>query len=92
MLHVISYIISSLIASIVSGALLIGIPFGVLLEMKGLGTYMYALTIIITSLFELIYFLFLMFLNDDVEFSIKSFLERIKSVFKKDKLGLISNY
>lgn len=83
--HIIGYIISSIIASIISGVLLIGIPFGVLLEMKGLGTYMYALTIIIASLFELIYFLFLMFMNGDVEISVKNFVKTIKSFFKKEK-------
>ena len=85
MLHVIGYIISAAIASVISGALLIGIPFGVLLEMKGLGTYLYALTIIIASLFELIYFLFLIFTSGDIEFSIKGLFEKIKSFIKKDK-------
>lgn len=88
MLHIISYIISSVIASVVSCALLIGIPFGVLLEMKGLGTYMYALTIVIASVFELIYFLFLMFTSGDVEFSIKGLFQKIKSLFKKEKKNI----
>ena len=83
--HIIGYIISSIIASIISGVLLIGIPFGVLLEMKGLGDYMYALTIILASLMELIWFLFLLFVGGDFHFSLKDIIKKIKSFFKKEK-------
>ena len=83
--QIIGYIFASIIASIISGALLIGIPFGVLLEMKNLGTYLYALTIVIASFFELGWFLFMMFISGDVKFNIKDIPKYIKSIFKKEK-------
>ena len=83
--HIIAYIISSIIASWISGFLLLGIPVGVLLEMKGLGDYMYALTVVLASLFSLIWFIITASISGDVDLSIKGIFSKIKSLFKKDK-------
>lgn len=85
--HIIGYIISSIIASVISGFLLIGIPFGILLEMKGLGDYMYALTIVLATVVELFWFLMTSIIGGGFDFSIKGIFNFIKSIFKKNKIN-----
>ncbi|MBR2708080.1 MAG: hypothetical protein IKE90_01440 [Bacilli bacterium] len=83
--HIIGYIIASIVATVISGFLLLGIPFGVLLEMKGLGDYMYALTIIIASVFELGWLILTLSMGGNVSFSPKKFFTALKSFIKREK-------
>lgn len=82
---IIAYIISSIIASIISGFLLLGIPVGILLEMKGLGDYMIALTIVLASCISLIWFILTATMSGGFDFSLKGIFNFVKSIFKKDK-------
>lgn len=82
--QIIGYIISCIIASIISFVGLGGIVLGVLVEMKGLGSQLAALTIVIASIVELSIFLGEVFLGSNI--SIKDLFENIKSHFSKKKL------
>ena len=82
--QIIGYIISCIIASIISFVGLGGIVLGVLVEMKGLGSQLAALTIVIASIVELSIFLGEVFLGSNI--SIKDLFENMKSHFSKKKL------
>lgn len=63
-----------------------GIPsifFAILLEMKGLGPYVYALTILIATFIELAKFISYVFCESSIKFNIKDLLKMIKSLFNK---------
>lgn len=66
-----------------------GIPslvFAILLEMKGLGSYVYALTILIATFIELAKFISYIFCESSIKFNIKDLFKMIKSLFnKKDR-------
>lgn len=66
-----------------------GIPsivLAILLEMKGLGSYVYALTILIATFIELAKFISYVFCESSIKFNIKDLPKMIKSLFnKKDK-------
>lgn len=83
--HIIGYIVASFFATIISGFVLLGIPCGIILEMKGLGTYMYAITIMLAALFQLLWFIFFIFIEGSFKFNIKDIPKMIKSIFKKEK-------
>lgn len=63
-----------------------GIPsiiLAILLEMKGLGTYVYALTILIASLMELAKFISYVFCESNIKLNVKDLFKMIKSLFNK---------
>lgn len=63
-----------------------GIPsiiLAILLEMKGLGTYVYALTILIATFIELTKFISYVFCESNIKFNIKDLFKIIKSLFNK---------
>lgn len=83
----VGFIITSLILIAISFAI-IGIPsliFGILLEMKGLGSYLYASTILIASIMELIKFVSYIIGGANYELNIKDIFKFIKSLFSKEK-------
>ena len=69
-----------------------GIPtiiFSILLEMKGLDTYAYALNILITSIIELIKFIFYIFIASDIKLNLKNIPKMFKFLFNKKKKEII---
>lgn len=63
-----------------------GIPsiiLAILLEMKGLGTYVYALTILIATFIELAKFISYVFCESSIKFNLQDLLKIIKSLFNK---------
>lgn len=55
----------------------------ILLEMKGLGTYVYALTILVASIMELIKFISYIFCDSSIKLNIKDIFKMIKSLFNR---------
>lgn len=60
--------------------------FCILLELKGLGPYVYALTIIIASVMALIKFISYMFCESNIKLNPKDLFKIIKSVFNKENI------
>lgn len=83
----ISFIITCIVLLSLSACIggLPSIVFAILLELKGLGPYVYALTILIASFIELIKFISYMFFSSSVELNPKELFKMIKSLFNKDK-------
>lgn len=83
----IGFIFTSLILIIIS-CIIGGIPsliFAVLLEMKGLGSYLYALTILIASIIELVKFISYIISGSSIKINVKDIPKIIKSLFSKNK-------
>lgn len=57
--------------------------FWILLEMKGLGSYVYALIIIVASIVELIKFISYIFCESNIKLNPKDLFKMIKSIFNK---------
>ena len=83
----VGFIIASLFLIMIS-CMIGGLPslvLAILLEMKGLGSYLYALTILIASVVELIKFISYIIGGANYELSIKDIPKMVKSIFKKDQ-------
>ena len=81
----IGFILTCIVITAISMALagLPSIVLYILLEMKGLGSYVLALTVLMASIVELTQFVFHVFLGTEVDLSIKNLLKIIKSPFNK---------
>ena len=83
----VEFIITSLVLMAISFGLAF-LPTGVfiiLLEMKGLGSYLYALTVLVASVVSLIKFISYIIGGANYELNIKDILKIIKSLFSKEK-------
>lgn len=83
----VGFIITSLVLMAISFGLAF-LPTGVfiiLLEMKGLGSYLYALTVLVASVVSLIKFISYIIGGANYELNIKDILKIIKSLFSKEK-------
>lgn len=83
----VSFILTCLVLVAIS-FIIGGIPsiiFAVLLEMKGLGSYVFALTILIASIMELVKFISYIIGGANYELNIKDIPKLIKSLFSKEK-------
>jgi len=80
-----SFIITSLV--IIGLSMMLGmfpsIILAILLEMKGLGPYVYALTILVASIIELVKFISYVFCNSNIKLNIKDIFKMIKSLFNR---------
>ncbi len=88
----VGFIITSLVLIIIS-CIIGGIPsliFAILLEMKGLGSYLYALTVLIASIIELVKFISYIVSGSSIKINVKDIPKMIKSLFSKDKKNVES--
>ena len=80
-----SFIITSLV--IIGLSMMLGMfpsfVLAILLEMKGLGPYVYALTILVASIIELVKFISYVFCNSNIKLNIKDIFKMIKSLFNR---------
>lgn len=84
MLHIIAYIISSLVCTILSTLVFLGIFTSIFIEMKGLGDYMYALIAVILGIIELVWFIGANSLDMDLKSNLKNLFASLKSPTKKE--------
>lgn len=83
----IGFIFSCLFVIVIS-AVLGGIPFfiwAILVEMAGLGDYMFSLSYLGVSIVELIIFVSYVLLDAQFDLNVKSIWRKIKNIFKKEK-------
>ena len=83
----VSFILTCLVLVAIS-FIIGGVPsiiFAILLEMKGLGSYVYALTILIASIMGLVKFISYIVGGANYELNIKDIPKFIKSLFSKEK-------
>lgn len=81
----VGFILTSLVMIAISFGLafLPSIVFAILLEMKGLGSYLYALTVLIASIMALIKFISYIISGSSIKINIKDIPKMIKSLFNK---------
>lgn len=81
----ISFIITCLV--IIGLSMMLGMfpsfILAIVLEMKGLGTYVYALTILVASIIELTKFISYVFCDSNIKLNIKDIFKMIKSLFNR---------